>query len=622
MADPARHVRLGDFQLNADSGELSRNGRKVRLPDQSFRILQVLLERPGELVTRDELRERLWTADTFVDFDAGLNNAVKKLRDALEDSSEHPRFIETVPRRGYRLIAPINGPPTPRRRPLWVVAATLAVAGLAVAVSLPTTRTWLGRRLGFSGPEPALRSLVVVPFVNLSGDATHDYFVDGVTDALTTDLAQIRTLRVISRTSAMQYKGAAKRLTEIARELDVDAAVEGTVSRAGDRVVVRAQLIQAAGDRHLWADSFDRDERDVLMLQADIALAIARAVRLQIRPDEQQRVARARAVNPEAYDAYLRGRFEWNRRTPAGMLKAIKHFEDSIAKDPRYAPAYSGLSDTYRFLDNQGLSAPAAAMPKAETAARQALALDDSLAEAHASLAGVLYRYRWEWQAAEREFSRSLELDPNYAEGRRAYGIYLSVMRRFDESAEQLRRAQQLNPLSQSYSMAVAQALLLAGRRDEAFAAVDRVRGLFPRASPAVHIFLGHDHVLQRRWAEAIAAYEEGTDPGRPTPWLGLAYGMGGRIAEARATLTALHQRARTEYVSPLFFATVHLGLGERDDVFRLLEEAYEQRSIDLRGFTEGLFLFLHDDPRFQDLLRRMGLADFKEFKTPRAASR
>jgi TolB-like protein/DNA-binding winged helix-turn-helix (wHTH) protein len=615
MVVPAPRVQFGGFQLDNASGELSKNGRTVRLPDQSFRILQVLLERPGEVVTREELRERLWTPDTFVDFDAGLNNAVKKLRDALDDSSEHPRFIETVPRRGYRLIASIDPPPSPRRNKFWVIAAGMAFAGLSVAVSLETSRTWLGRRLGFSIEAPAIRSLVVVPFVNLSGDATQEYFVDGVTDALTTDLAQISTLRVISRTSAVQYKGAAKPLTDIARELDVDAAVEGTLSRVGDRVVVRARLIQAEGDRHLWADTFERDQRDLLTLQADIALAIAQAVHVQIRPDEQQRLARARAVNPDAHDAYLRGRFEWNRRTQAGMLKAIKYFEEAIAHDSRYAAAYSGLSDTYRLLDLQGLARPAQAMPKAETAARQALALDDSLAEAHASLAGVLYRYRWDWQAAEREFRRSLDLDPNYAEGRRAYGSYLCIMRRYDPCVDQLRHARQLNPLSQNYSMDIVQALLFGGRRDEALDALARTRELFPNARTRAHLLLAYDHILQQRWAEAIAAFEKGTDPARPFPWLGFAYGAGGRIPEARAALAAMRERAKTEYVSPQDFATIHLGLGERDEVFRLLEEAYEQRAIAVRDFTEGLFLFLRDDPKFQDLLRRMGLADLKEFK-------
>jgi serine/threonine-protein kinase len=297
------------------------------------------------------------------------------------------------------------------------------------------------------------------------------------------------------------------------------------------------------------------------------------------------------------------------------MLKAITFFEEAIAKDSRYAPGYSGLSDAYRFLDVQGLAAPAQAMPKAEAAAKQALSLDDSLAEAHASLAGVLYRYRWEWQAAEREFRRSLELEPNYVEGRRAYGIYLSTMRRFDESVEELRRARELNPLSQAFRLEYARALFHTGRRDEAFAELDRVRGLFPDAS-GVDRELAFEHVRHRRWAEAIAAFEKSTNPARPTPWVGFALGAGGRTTEARAVLAKLHDRARTEYVTPQAFATVHMGLGERDEVFRWLERAYEQRAFQ-QGFGEGLFEFLHEDPRFQDLLRRIGLADFKEFKTP-----
>ena len=262
MVVPAPRLQFGGFQLDSASGELSRNGRPVRLPDQSFRILQVLLERPGEVITREELRERLWTPDTYVDFDAGLNNAVKKLRDALDDSSNHPRFIETLPRRGYRLIVPIDPPPPARRRTRWVVAAALAATGLAVAVSLDATRPWLGRT------QPAIPRLVVMPFQNLTGDASQEYFVDGVTDALTTNLAQISALGVIPRISAMRYKNTAKRVTAIAGELDVDHVVDGSVSRVDDRVVIRVQLIHAADERHVWADTFERFARDVLTLQA------------------------------------------------------------------------------------------------------------------------------------------------------------------------------------------------------------------------------------------------------------------------------------------------------------------------------------------------------------------
>ncbi len=607
------NVQLGDFTLDTESGELSRAGRKIRLPEQSFRILQVLLERAGEVVTRDELRQRLWAADTFVDFDAGLNNAVKKLRDALEDSSEHPRFIETIPRRGYRLIAPVEQRQVTRsRRKVLLPVGLAAVAAIGAVLYLGQTRSWL-TRIGIGTP-PAVRSIVVLPFQNLSGDPAHEYFVDGIGDALTTDLAQISTLRVISRTSALHYRGTTKRLTEIARELDVEGAVEGSVSRAGNRVIVRAQLIQAAGDRHMWAQTFEREAQDMLALQGDIALAIARAIHLQIRPDEEQRLARWRAVDHDAYDAHLRGRFEWNRRTPEGMLKAIAFFEQAIAKDSKYAPAYSGLSDSYRFLDLQGLAAPAQAMPKAATAAKQALALDDSLGEAHASLAGVLYRYEWQWDAAEREFRRSLELEPNYAEGRRGYGVYLNVMRRFNEGVEQLRRARDLNPLSQAFNVEFVSALYRAGRNAEAAAEAARVRGMFPGVRRRLDLEVAYVYMQQGRWADAIAALENETPGAPPNAWLGYCYAKVGRASDARATLAGLHEAAKTRYVPLQTFAIVHLGLGERAEAFTWLEKGYEQRAFDLGAVTIGLFDLLREDPDFRDLLRRMGLARYKEF--------
>ena len=610
----ARLVQLGGFQLDHVSGELSRDGRKVRLPTQSLRILQVLLEHPGELVTRDELRGRLWTADTFVDFDAGLNNAVNKLRDALEDSSEHPRFIETVPRRGYRLIVLPEVPESarPRRRVLVGVGA-LALLSVGVALSLGAPRSWLVPRLGGTPPR-AIRSIVVLPFENLSGDPAQDYVADGVADALTTDLAQIGTLRVISRTSARHYKGTTKRLTDITRDLDVDVAVEGSVSRAGDRVIVRAQLVQAAGEQHLWAQTYEGAAGDILAWQGKTALEIARAVHVRVRPDQQRRLARARPVNPDAYDAYLRGRFEWRLRTSEGSLKAIKLFEEAIARDPQYAPAYSGLSDTYRFLDLQGVDTPARAIPKAERAARQALALDDSLAEAHASLASVLYRYRWDWPAAEREYLRSIELDPKYEEGRRAYGIYLQSLRRFDESVEQLRRARELDPLTLRRHVELVSALFRAGRSGEALAEADRVRGMSPPAR-GLDTEIAYDLVFrQRNWPAAITAFEKGGYIN--AEWLAYAYAMAGRTSDARAMLAKYHEMAKEQYVAPLKFAVVHFGLGEREEGFRYLDEALVERAMDLRSLTIGLFSFLHDDARFQHLLRRMGLADLKEFKT------
>ena len=414
---PSRQTyRFGDFAFDPSSGELHKHGRKVRLQEQPFQILMLLLARPGEVVTREEVRQALWPSDTFVDFGVGLNSAVKRLRDALEDSAEEPRFVETIPRRGYRFIASLESPTLPSLppppMPLPTATEVPAKAGrqsrfsrvappsilAVVLVALVVSGTGDRSRGDRSGPVP-VKSIAVLPFENLTGDGEQDYFVDGMTDAVITHLAQVRALRVISRTSTMHYKGTTKRLPRIAEELSADAMVEGTVARSGDRVRVTAQLIHASTDRHLWARSYDRELRDVLALQAELAAAIVQAVQVKLQPEERSRIARAGAVNPDAYDAYLKGRFYFSKRSPQGMAKAIEYFQRAIDKDPTYAPAWSGLSDTYRHFGILGLP-PRECMPKAEAAARKALALDDTLAEAHISLAAVLYRHNWDWPGA------------------------------------------------------------------------------------------------------------------------------------------------------------------------------------------------------------------------------
>ena len=355
-------VRFADFEVDSRSGELRKSGGRVRLPEQSFQILALLLDRAGEVVTREELHQRLWPAGTFVDFDAGLNNAIRKLREALADPADSPRYIETLPRRGYRFIASVEAPPVepleptaarvPARRAgfrRWLPGAGVAVAVLAavlVALALSGTRDlWRGRSVPVK-----IESLAVLPFENLTGEDGQDYFVDGMTDALITNLAQVRALRVISRTSVMQYKRANKSLPRIAEELDVDAVVEGTVARSGDRVRVTAQLIHAPSDRHLWARSYERERRDVLALQGELAAAIAQAIQVKLQPQEQRRLTRTTAVQPDAYEAYLKGRFYRSERSPGGLLKAVGYFQQAIEQDPAYAPAHSGLSDAYRLL--------------------------------------------------------------------------------------------------------------------------------------------------------------------------------------------------------------------------------------------------------------------------------
>src|SRR5437660_3826388 len=388
-ADPSRGaVRFGVFEVDLRVGELRKRGVKIKLQDQPFQILQILLERSGEVVTREELRGRIWPADTFVDFDQGLNNAIKRLRESLSDSPDNPRFIETVPRHGYRFIGNLGA----------------------------TT----GR----------IKSLAVVPMENLSPDPEQDYFAEGLTEALITTLAKIGELRVVSRTSAMLYKGVRKPLREIARELEVDAIVEGTVLRAGRRVRVTAQLIDAPKEMHLWAESYERDLRDVLALQAEVAQAIAREIRVKLTPVDQARFAEVRAVDPDAYEAYLRGRYHWNRR-PSEFAKAVQCFQEAIAKDSTYVAAYAGLADCLSGLNVWGIVPASEGSVKAKALAQKALEMDHSSAEAHVSLAFAAM-YHYDFLTAEREFERAIELNPRYTLAHQLFGWYLCITDRYE----------------------------------------------------------------------------------------------------------------------------------------------------------------------------------------------
>jgi TolB-like protein/Tfp pilus assembly protein PilF len=619
-------IRFGVFELDTRSGELRKHGRRVRLPEQSFQILQLLLDRAGEVVTRDDLQKRLWPTSAAGDFEAGLNNAVKKLRDALGDSADTPRFIETLPRRGYRFLAQrdaavvlpqrASGVNTAAQSPVrpWTAQRRVAVIGFVLIAAVGAWRLFDSARFGTSRVH--VRSLAVLPFENLTGDSGQEYFVAGVTEAVTTSLAQIQALKVISRTSAMQYRQTHKQLREVARELNVDAVVEGSVLRSGDRVRVTAQLIDARTDTHLWTQSYDRAIPDVLALQADVAGAIAHAVHAEIRPDERRRLAHVRAVQPEAYDEYLKGRFYWSRPTPDSLIKAVHHFSNAIERDPTYAPAYSGLSDAYRMFDVQGLASPRESMPKAEAAARKALALDGTLAEAHASLAGVLYRYHWDWDGAAKEFARSLELNPNYSEGHRARAVYLLMLRRHEEALTTARRAQSLSPLSAAISADVAAALWRLRRHDEARAQLQRTLEIDPGFSRA-HVELGIIAARNRDLDQALVATERAVSlsPRRaPVQWLGYAYGAAGRRVEAQQILAELQKASHERHVSPQSFAIVHLGLGEQDEALGWLERACAERSLEVLGFSGPIFDLLQAEPRFRDLLASMRLADRREY--------
>jgi TolB-like protein/DNA-binding winged helix-turn-helix (wHTH) protein/Flp pilus assembly protein TadD len=629
-------VRFGVFEADLLAGELRKHGSKIRLQEQPFQVLALLLERRGEIVTRDELRNRLWTADTFVDFDHGLNKAINKIREALGDSAANPRFVETVARRGYRFIADIatvaavpadaseasadNFVPAERpavesfpkqelpRRPAWWSAPTLA--GLVLIVTSLVLLIWL---LEFRGRvSPALRSLAVLPLESLSGDASQEYFADGMTDELIATLGQISALRVISRTSVMPYKRARKPLPEIARELNVDAVVEGTVMRSDGQVRITAQLIEARSDKHLWSETYQGDFRDTLTLQNRVARAIAGQIQVNVNLQEQATLRNAKSVDPEAYEAYLKGRFFWNKRTADGLTMAREYFDRAIAKDPNYAQAYSGLADTYALLGDwqYAVMAPAEAFPRAKAAAIKALELDDSLGEAHTSLGFCLDGFDWDFESADREFRRGVELSPSYATAHHWYAWHLTLLGRDREAIAEMRRAKDLDPLSLIINADLAELLLIAHLSDESVQQSRKTIEIDSTFGPA-HNQLGLAYLQQGKPDDAIAELQIATRSSGSSPSctanLARAYAASGRRNEAVQLLTDLKKRSSPGFSYASEIATIYVALNDRDQAMTWLEQGYGER------FNPGVLLRpgldpLRSNPRFQDLVHRVGL--------------
>ncbi len=629
--DPARRLRFGVFEADMRAGELTKQGKRLRLQQQPFLVLAMLLEKPGELVTREELCGKLWP-QTIVDFDHGLNKAIGKIREALGDSSEKPRFIETVARRGYRFLADVtvvrDGQPEPidehpaRRGD----SAPLGLAGAGKA-SMRPTRAW--SRFGFglalvlaaslswflyprSYSSPAIRSLAVLPLDNLSGDPAQDYFAEGMTDELITRLAQISALRVISRTSVMAYKNVRKSLPQIARELNVDAVVEGSVSRSGERVRITAQLIRVPADTHMWAQSYDEDLQDTLALQSKVARDVAEQISVTLNRQEQAALVKSKSVNPEAYEDYLKGRYFWNKRTADGLKKAIEYFNHAIETDPNYAEAYSGLADSYALSGDweYGVLSPKDAFPLAKAAATKALALDESLGQAHTSLAFALDLYGWDWAAAEDEYQLAIKLNPGYATAHHWYAWHLMVMGRNSEGIVELRKAESLDPLSLIISADLADALCIAHLYDDSVQESRKTLEMDPDFAVA-HYELGqaleqkHMHdaaIAEFQKAIALAGHNAAFDSN-----LGYAYAVSGRKEKTEEILRNLAARHDENPSADANVALVYVGLGEQDQAMSWLNKAYEARfnpSILLRPAFDPL----RSDARFQDLLRRIGL--------------
>src|SRR5215469_1040608 len=573
---PSPPVRFGAFELNLQSGELFKHGRKIKLQTQSFLILASLLERPGEVLSRDELRQRLWPSDVFVDFEVGLNAAINRLRDVLDDSPEKPRFIETLPRRGYRFIAPLQ------RESLDRISARV-------------------------------RSLAVLPLENLTGDAAQEYFADGMTDALITRLAQIGSLRVISRTSAMHYKGTHKKLPEIANELNVDAVVEGSVARSGSHVRINAQLVHAVTDQHLWARQYERDLTDILVLQADVVGAIAREIQVTLTPQEQARLTLTRPVNPEAYEAFLRGCFFWNKRTEDGLKKGLECFQHSVEKDPSYALAHVGLADSFNMLAFWGHAAPRELSPKGKAAADKAMEIDENLGEAHAARGWVQFAYDWNWTGAENKLQRAIELNPGYATAHQWYGHLLAYQERHEEACSEVKRTLELDPLSLVMNSNAAFMYFFARDFD---AAVERARKtieLDPHFGPP-YLCLGQALEQKAFFPEAIQAFKGGLVHSDRAPFmlaaLGHAYAMSGDTSAALVILKELEELSLQRYVSPYYFAVLSEGLGGAENSLTWLEHALEDRSAWLTWLkVDPRFDALREQPRLQALLCKIGLS-------------
>jgi TolB-like protein/DNA-binding winged helix-turn-helix (wHTH) protein/Flp pilus assembly protein TadD len=624
MAQPSptpRLFRFGLFEFDPESKELRKQGIRIKFQGQPAEILMLLLARPGEVITREEFHKRLWQGDTFVDFDHSLNAAMKRLRAALGDSAETPRFVETLARRGYRFVAPVDqGPASPPETPpappiapsrrrhliiLGVLAATLIVALAVAAMGLNERKA--GRA---GGSSRSINSLVVLPLKNISGSSEQDFFADGMTDALSAHLAGVSALRVISQTSSQHYRASSKPVSQIARELEVDAVVEGTVLQSGDRIRINVQLIQASPEQRLWGKTYEQNVRDVLTLQSEVARAIVDEIRVKLKPGETVRLSAVRA-NPEAYLEYVKGRFHWNKRTEEGLRKAVEHFQAAIEKDPSYALAYVGLADSWVPRAWYAYLPPKDAFPHAKDAVMKALQLDPDLAEARTTLAFITLYHDWDWAAAEREFLRAIELGPNYANAHHWYAEYLSLIGNHDAAIRESERARELDPLSSIINTWVGSRYFFARRYDMAVEQYRNVIEMDPGFVP-VRLTLGQTYEQKGMFREAIAELERAVSLSSRSPVylasLAHAYGLAGKQRDTLSLIEDLKKASQRRYVASFDMAIAYLGLGDRNRVLTSLERAFEERSPRLLFLTvEPRFDSLRPDSRFQQLVKRVG---------------
>ena len=585
-SSPQRTRCFGLFEFDPRSGDLRKQGRKVRLEGQPVQILIKLLDRPGELITREELQRELWPADTFVNFEQSLNAAVKRLRHALGDSPDNPRFVETLARRGYRFIAPVSTP-----------------AGASASQPLPL---------------PAIGSLAVLPFGNADTDPGTEYLADGITETIINHLSQLPSLRVMARSAVFRYKDKTLDPRAVGRKLNVDAVLLGRVLQRGEGLLVGAELVDVQNGWHLWGEQYNRRLADIFAVEEEISREISEKLRLRLTGESSSRLGKRYTQSTEAYQDYLRGRYHLSRLMEGGLKKAIECFQGAIQRDPNYALAYAGLADSLGLLGFMGLAPAAEVMPEAKQAARRAVEIDDSLPEAHVALAGIFKNYDWDWAAAEREFKKALDLNSNYANGHRIYASYLAAVGRPEEALREIRLALELDPFSLPIRVESAYNSYMARNYERALEEALRTLDLEPEFAPAQSI-LGQIYERQGRYEEAVAALEKARTLANehPATLAGLAQVLAsaGRIEEARVFAGRLTESSRQQHVSPFWLAVAYAGIGERTAALGALEKAYEQHDVILVWLgTEPRLDSLRAEPRFIEILRCIGL-------TPRADS-
>jgi TolB-like protein/DNA-binding winged helix-turn-helix (wHTH) protein/Tfp pilus assembly protein PilF len=670
----ASHVRFGIFELDLNTGELRKSGTLVSLPPQPFKILALLTNHAGQLVPREEIRKQIWGDQTFVDFEKGLNFAIKRIREALGDDAGSPRYIETLPRRGYRFIAPVervacntdsffethvlpgrprlqnssesSTEPMPRarrletseaqgsltsdpivqmpqpllenvrasefqtkRKPTWQITVSLTAALVTIAVTffLMTLRQPPGRAV-----------LVVLPFDNFTGDANQEYFSDGITEELSTQLARLdpQRLGVIGRITAMTFKHSGKTIQQIGKETHAQLVLEGSVRCDGENLRITAQLIRVENQEHVWVNEYDRTLQGALAMQREVATAIASAIQLKLPLEHEASLAGKKSLDPDAYDAYARGRYQLKKRTKASFNKAIEYFQQALKKDPNYASAYAGLADSHNLLGVYGYSRPDEVYPTAKAEALKALKIDDTLAEAYTTLADVKTNYDWDWHGAEDDFKHAIQLDPNYDTGHLWYGEdYLSRRGRHQEAIAEVKRAQQIDPLSPIIGAIVSEMYYFARQYDQAINEAQKTLDLEPEFVPALER-LGWAYEQKTMYREAIQVFEHWQKISRDDPemkaQLAHAYALSGRRNEALKLLKELEDESRPEHVSPYFVAVVYTALEENDRALDWLEKTCQAREMPPIE-VEPRFDNLRSNPRFKELLRRVESADHCE---------